>query len=175
MKTIKKILVFLFILFSISIPFNIDKALAKSNDFDLVLDLPNSSFLFQNKSDYSLEQIKLGRIFPGVKGKINIIFKGARKNATYSIHFNDRNKPKNLVFYYQGVEYQSLNDITENLNCNILNNNTATIEYEWKYETGNTQEEILENDKIDAKFNNMSFSISVIVAEELQVLPKTGF
>ena len=113
------------------------------------------------------------KIAPGTSGKFDIIIDatGSDVGINYQVDFrNEQNKPTNLKFSYNGTEYNSITQLTQVLSGTINSNEeekrkTFSIEWNWKYETGNTPEEITENDKIDTKdaenISNYEFDIIV--------------
>lgn len=113
------------------------------------------------------------KIAPGTSGSFNIIVDGTGSDVgiNYNIIFKDEvNKPANLKFIYDNVEYNSIQEIENNLsgtiNANDVNKvRTLNIKWEWKYETGSNETEVANNDLIDTKnaeeIRNYSFNISV--------------
>ncbi len=113
------------------------------------------------------------KIAPGTSGKFDIIIDatGSDVGINYQVDFrNEQNKPTNLKFSYNGTEYNSITQLTQVLSGTINSNEeekrkTFSIEWNWKYEIGNTPEEIIENDKIDTKdaenISNYEFDIIV--------------
>lgn len=103
-----------------------------------------------------------GRIAPGTAGsfEINIDGSGSGVAIFYTVNFqNETEKPKNLKFKYDGKEFESIELLNHWIVGTIHGDTDAQqrsfiIEWEWPYETGNTPEEIAENDErdtIDAK------------------------
>ena len=122
-----------------------------------------------------------GRIAPGTAGsfEINIDGSGAGVAIFYTVNFqNETEKPKNLKFKYDGKEFESIELLNHWIVGTIHGDTDAQqrsfiIEWEWPYETGNTPEEIAENDErdtIDAK-NISDYRFDVIVTGT-QVQPK---
>ncbi len=114
-----------------------------------------------------------GRIAPGTAGsfEINIDGSGAGVAIFYTVNFqNETEKPKNLKFKYDGKEFESIELLNHWIVGTIHGDTDAQqrsfiIEWEWPYETGNTPEEIAENDErdtIDAK-NISDYRFDVIV------------
>ena len=99
------------------------------------------------------------KIAPGTSGSFNIIIDGTDSDVgiDYKIKFlNERGKPNNLKFKYQNTEFNSINELQENLSGRINANDenkirTLNIEWEWKYETGDNEQDIANNDKIDTE------------------------
>ena len=114
-----------------------------------------------------------GRIAPGTAGsfEINIDGSGAGVAIFYTVNFqNETEKPKNLKFKYDGKEFESI-ELLNHWIVGTLHGDTDAqqrsfiIEWEWPYETGNTPEEIAENDErdtIDAK-NISDYRFDVVV------------
>lgn len=114
-----------------------------------------------------------GRIAPGTAGsfEINIDGSGAGVAIFYTVNFqNETEKPKNLKFKYDGKEFESIELLNHWIVGTIHGDTDAQqrsfiIEWEWPYETGNTPEEIAENDvrdTIDAK-NISDYRFDVVV------------
>lgn len=114
-----------------------------------------------------------GRIAPGTAGsfEINIDGSGAGVAIFYTVNFqNETEKPKNLKFKYDGKEFESIELFNHWIVGTIHGDTDAQqrsfiIEWEWPYETGNTPEEIAENDErdtIDAK-NISDYRFDVVV------------
>ncbi len=146
------------------------------------LDIAKWSFIVNNNSE-QIETIKLtdtvdekllanGKVAPGTGGEftINIDGSGTEVGINYEVKFtNERNKPTNLIFTYEGKQYRNLEEISEvikgNINANEINKTKEfTIGWEWKYETG-TQAEIVNNDKIDTQegISNLDYTFDVTV------------
>ena len=122
-----------------------------------------------------------GRIAPGTAGsfEINIDGSGSGVAIFYTVNFqNETEKPKNLKFKYDGKEFESIELLNHWIVGTIHGDTDAQqrsfiIEWEWPYETGNTPEEIAENDErdtIDAK--NISDYRFDIVVTGTQVQPQ---
>ena len=114
-----------------------------------------------------------GRIAPGTAGsfEINIDGSGSGVAIFYTVNFqNETEKPKNLKFKYDGKEFESIELLNHWIVGTIHGDTDAQqrsyiIEWEWTYETGNTPEEIAENDErdtIDAK-NISDYRFDVVV------------
>lgn len=114
-----------------------------------------------------------GRIAPGTAGsfEINIDGSGAGVAIFYTVNFqNETEKPKNLKFKYDGKEFEGIELLNHWIVGTIHGDTDAQqrsfiIEWEWPYETGNTPEEIAENDErdtIDAK-NISDYRFDVVV------------
>lgn len=114
-----------------------------------------------------------GRIAPGTAGsfEINIDGSGSGVAIFYTVNFqNETEKPKNLKFKYDGKEFESIELLNPWIVGTIHGDTDAQqrsfiIEWEWPYETGNTPEEIAENDErdtIDAK-NISDYRFDVVV------------
>lgn len=113
------------------------------------------------------------KIAPGTEGEFQIKLDatGTDVGINYAIKFeNETRKPTNLKFTYDGKKYNSLSDLQKDL-TGIINadeqekNKTLTIGWNWKYETGSTQQEITANDLIDTKeakeINSYTFDIVI--------------
>ncbi len=121
------------------------------------------------------------KIAPGTKGSFDIIVDGTGSDVAidYKIEFLDESaKPQNLKFKYLDNEYNSISELENSLSGRINANDenksrTLKIDWEWKYETGSTEEEIIQNDKIDTQDaqNISEYTFNVIVSGT-QVEPK---
>lgn len=121
------------------------------------------------------------KIAPGTEGNFNIVVDGTGSDVgiDYKIQFlNQTDKPNNLKFIYENVEYNSIAELENNLSGTINANDetkikTLEIKWKWNYETGTNENEILENDKIDTKdaelIRNYEFDI---VVSGIQVVPQ---
>lgn len=126
------------------------------------------------QSSYNNGTLINNEIAPGTKGKFDIVVDGTGSDVGiyYSINFtNEQNKPRNLKFTYNNIQYNSITELTTVLS-GVINSNeeeknkTFTINWEWKYETGNTKEEIATNDKIDTDDGKLisNYTFDVIVS-----------
>ena len=137
-----------------------------------------------NEKDEQLQAIALNstinnktvsnnKIAPGTQGsfQIKLDATGAEVGIDYIVRFeNESNKPTNLKFKYENKDYNSLqelqNDLTGTINANDdEKTKVITIDWKWPYETGTTADQILSNDKIDTQdaknIRNYTFSIVV--------------
>ena len=125
------------------------------------------------QSSYNNGTLVGNKMAPGTNGKFEIIVDGTGSDVGifYTIDFiNEKNKPQNLKFIYDHTQYNSITELTKVLS-GVINSNEEekrkvfTINWEWKYETGNTKEEIIKNDKIDTRdgenISNYTFDIIV--------------
>ena len=124
-------------------------------------------------STYNDETLVNNKIAPGTSGNFNIIVDatGSEVGIKYNIAFSDEaNKPTNLKFIYEDQEYNSIEELENNLS-GIINANeenktkTLNIGWKWDYETGEDEEEITANDLVDTKdaekIQNYTFKVSV--------------
>ncbi len=89
----------------------------------------------------------------------------------YNINFIEEvNKPNNLKFIYEDIEYNSIKELENCLSGIIYANDenkskTLNIQWKWDYETGSSEEEISKNDLIDTedlqKIQNYTFTICI--------------
>lgn len=138
-----------------------------------------------NGNDQQIQKINLAstinnltllnnKIAPGTKGSFEIAIDttGTEVGMNYQILFlNEQNKPQNLKFRYNNLIYNDLSEMTNDLSGTITANDenkriVKTIEWEWPYETGNTEEEIKENDKIDTENAKLisSYNFEILVS-----------
>lgn len=120
------------------------------------------------------------KIAPGTKGSFDIVVDGSGSDVgiDYQISFeNESNKPQNLKFKYEDVEYNSITDLETALRGTINADDeektrTLTVNWEWAYETGKDEQEILQNDLVDTQNaqNIINYTFDVIVSG-VQVMP----
>ena len=93
---------------------------------------------------------------------------GTEVPLAYNTTITFKDKPTNLVFYSNSEKTEAL--IIENekylnvsgfFSLEDYKKRYVPIYWEWKYMTGNTQEEIFENDLIDVKFNGKTMSMKI--------------
>lgn len=125
------------------------------------------------KSTINNSSLVNNKIAPGTEGEFQIKLDatGSEVGINYVIKFeNESQKPTNLKFTYGGKTYNSLKnlqqDLTGTINANDENKVKAiTVGWNWKYETGNTAQEIASNDLIDTQdakqMTNYTFDIIV--------------
>lgn len=119
------------------------------------------------------ESLIENKIAPGTEGSFNIVIDatGTDVGINYNIDFSEEtNKPTNLKFTYDEKEYNSIEELTEDLS-GVINANdenkerTLNIKWKWDYETGETPEEIASNDEIDtleaATLSDYTFNVTV--------------
>lgn len=133
------------------------------------------------KSTINNETLINNKIAPGTEGNFQIKLDATDSDVgiNYNIKFeNETQKPTNLKFIYNGKTYNSITELGEELN-GIINANdenkikTLSINWSWKYETGNTEKEINSNDIIDTQeaksIENYNFDI---IVSGTQVMPQ---
>ena len=113
------------------------------------------------------------KVAPGTSGnfQINLDSTDSDVGVFYTINFeNETRKPTNLKFEYRGDIYPDLgrlrNVIIGTLCADATDKTkTITIGWNWPYETGETEEEIEKNNRIDTeeakKINDYTFDIVV--------------
>lgn len=132
------------------------------------------------KNTYNTDTLVNGKIAPGTRGSFDILIDttGSEVGIDYCIEFyNIAYQPENLVFSYEETEVKTLKELEVLLKGTIGVNDeekqkTITINWEWKYQNGNTSDEMSVMDQIDTNdginLNNFMFDIYVIGS---QVLP----
>lgn len=95
----------------------------------------------------------------------------------YQIGFVDmtNEKPNNMIFKIRGNDkiYQTLQELQQDLGGIIEKHSqeTIVIDWKWKYESGDDEESIIDNDKIDTdnsqRLKNYKFKINVVGEEEM--------
>lgn len=113
------------------------------------------------------------KIAPGTEGtfQIKIDSTGSEVGVNYIVRLeNESQKPTNLKFTYGGNTYNSLTQLQEALTGTINANDENKIRvldigWKWKYETGNTAQEITASDLIDTqdakRISNYTFDVIV--------------
>lgn len=104
------------------------------------------------------DSITNGKIGPGTSGTIVFTIDGTGSDVDieYLVSFkNEKNKPKNIIFTYKGVEYTSLSAINTIHDYILCGEGTKTrdiiILWRWAYETGQSADEIAANDELDTQ------------------------
>ena len=124
-----------------------------------------------------------GKIAPGTSGSFDFVIDatGSEVGVKYSVDFkNETNKPTNLKFKYQDRVFDQIEELEEiftgMIDANDTNRTrTLTVEWEWAYETGKTEEEVMANDKIDTSdaLSVLDYSFDVVVTGK-QVIPQSA-
>lgn len=132
-------------------------------------------------STYDNETLVGNKIAPGTTGSFKILVDatGSDVGIDYKIEFSDEStKPTNLKFVYDGTEYDSIlelgNTLSGRINADDANKEkTFEIEWKWDYETGTTDVEKANNDKLDTteaqSMANYTFDVTV---SGTQVVPQ---
>ena len=134
------------------------------------------------KSTINNSSLVNNKIAPGTEGEFQIKLDatGSEVGINYVIKFeNESQKPTNLKFTYDGKTYNSLKnlqqDLTGTINANDENKVKAiTVGWNWKYETGNTAQEIASNDLIDTQDAKQMINYTFdIIVTGTQVAPQS--
>lgn len=122
------------------------------------------------------------KIAPGTSGSFNIIVDGTGSNVGINYHIkfaNETTKPTNLKFIYNDKKYNSITELETVLSGTIYATDeekmkTLTIYWQWPYETGSNESEIVNNDRIDTQNAKdiATYTFNVIVSAT-QVEPQT--
>ena len=144
-----------------------------------------------NENEEQLQTIKLAstanneslinhKIAPGTKGSfiIKIDGTGSDVGIQYDIRIeNETRKPSNLVYTYNEKKYTDINEIAKDASGTIGANEENKIkdiqvQWEWKYETGNTEQEKSVNNQKDTQDGKTikEYTFDIIVTGT-QVLP----
>ena len=144
---------------------------SKSLKIESEIPISTWSFIVNNKKE-EIQKINLfesnikakheSRLAPGTSGSFKIFLDATDSEVDLEYHINsveEINKPRNLKFIFNEKEYESLKQMEEVLSGTIsADENEKTrlfqINWEWKYETGDTKEEIIKNDLIDTEDMN---------------------
>lgn len=109
---------------------------------------------------------------------------GTETSLTYEINIDFTNKPQNLKLYTECVEENYQNELyVENNVLNLkdfigLNDEqkvSKIIYWEWKEETGDTEEEIHENDLKDSEFMGKSLEMAISVTGRQDVATSSNY
>lgn len=116
------------------------------------------------------ETLLNGKIAPGTSGqfylKINAV--GSEVAVDYKVTFgNEKNKPDNIIFKYDGKTYSSLSEIDaiqETMGLTDYKSQLIKVEWEWPYETGSAVNGIASGDKVDTQNgqDNLDYTFDVI-------------
>ena len=127
------------------------------------------------RNTVSKQTLVNGKIAPGTSGEFSITLDatGSDVGVDYTLVFIDeKNKPENITFTYNGKDYKSLNEIGDiKGNIGITNDRTKTIliKWTWLYQTGSTDVAKAENDIKDTKAGTSLLDYSFnIVAKGVQ-------
>ena len=138
------------------------------------------SFKANNKTQ-KIENIKLTNTYnenkllkktiaPGTNGSFDIILDctGSDVAIDYAVTFDNlENKPANLKFSYGGTTANSLegleNVLKGRIGLNDSRTKTLTINWEWQYETGSSDDVIAKNDEQDTQDAGKTFTFDVII------------
>lgn len=124
------------------------------------------------------EKVARDNIAPGTYGEfqIEIDARGTETILTYVIDINFTNKPKNLKFYLDKDMIYELDVENDTLKLSdflslddVKDIVTRKIYWKWELETGNTEEEIYNNDLLDSEYIGKRLQMSISVTGE-QVL-----
>ena len=116
------------------------------------------------------ETLLNGKIAPGTSGqfylKINAV--GSEVAVDYKVTFeNEKNKPDNIIFKYDGKTYSSLSEIDAiqgTMGLTDYKSQLIKVEWQWPYETGSAVNGIASGDKVDTQNgqDNLDYTFDVI-------------
>ena len=116
------------------------------------------------------ETLLNGKIAPGTLGqfylKINAV--GSEVAVDYKVTFgNEKNKPDNIIFKYDGKTYSSLSEIDAiqgTMGLTDYKSQLIKVEWDWPYETGSAVNGIASGDKVDTQNgqDNLDYTFDVI-------------
>lgn len=106
--------------------------------------------------NYKASTLKENSMAPGTKGSFDIVIDatGSEVGMAYDVTFlNEKNKPQNLQFQYEGHVVSNIKELEPFLTGIIEQNSdekvkTMKVEWIWPYETGKTE---VEKEKNNAK------------------------
>lgn len=151
------------------------------------VDIANWNFKINERED-NIQTISLNptinnntiskqKIAPGTSGdfQIKLDATGTDVGINYTVRFeNETKKPTNLKFIYNEKIYNTISELGEVLSGTINADDEErikifTIKWDWPYETGNTKEEIEQNDKEDTKdakeIGNYKFDVTIFATQ----------
>ena len=100
-------------------------------------------------------------IYPGTSGKFEIKLYG-QENLQYEVTFKSKNqKPRNLVFKQNGKEYETLEELGENLKGNLKKDEIRNIVIEWKWEYETNEKQDMQDTKDGEEISKYNFEITV--------------
>ena len=157
------------------IPQEKKKESLKEYNFDVDFESISSTDI--NLTDtVSAEAVAKNKIAPGVSGSFAIIINSQKSSVDmdYSVKFEDivKEKPTNMSFKIRdtGKECSTLQELENELKGRLAKNTKEKIiiDWEWKYETGDNNDSIIENDLLDTNEgeNLESYKFKIIVDGE---------
>ena len=166
------------------LPLEVDQNLEAEKQLQnqYVFDMTQTDMPSQNVNlihTLSVKSLAKCRVAPGDAGSFSIVINAqkSRVDMRYGIQFQDENgqKPSHIVFKIRGEEetYGTLQEMEKRLSGNIeaKSQKTIILDWEWKFETGENEEIIGENDKIDTKegeeLDDYQFKI-LVTGEEVE-------
>ena len=117
------------------------------------------------------ETLTAGKVAPGTSGRftIKIDGTGSEVGIRYTVNFiNEKNKPTNVKFKYNGTEYKSLSELNDIIKGDIsVSKNQIRliyIDWSWPYETG-TGTVMTNADKTDTQegLNPLDYTFDIVV------------
>lgn len=117
---------------------------------------------------YNVNKLIENKIAPGTSGSFDIVLDATDADVAidYAVTFdNCKNKPNNLKFSYEEISASTLeeleNELKGRINLDDERTKILTINWEWKYETGNNEYEILQNDELDTNDEGKTFTFDI--------------
>lgn len=152
-----------------------EKDVPKEYNFDVEFESISSTDI--NLTDtISANTVARNKIAPGVSGSFAIIINSHKSSVdmNYVIKFEDvvKEKPTNMSFKIRDTEKEcsTLQELEKVLNGRLAKNSKEKIiiDWEWKYETLNNNNSIIENDLLDTNEgeNLESYKFKIIVDGE---------
>lgn len=138
--------------------------LENSSELFFHVEYDNTDFKKINLADtINKDTLVEEKIAPGTKGNFKI-FLLSNKDIEYTINFISLNsKPKNLFFEIEGrnEEYQSLEDLQDDLIGSINENEVKTISINWYWKYDNNSKEDVQDTKDGREIQKYNFEILV--------------
>ena len=126
--------------------------------------------LAQTRYENDTTEVDKTKVAPGTKGEIvfNIDGNDSQVSLEYDINMSLTQIPENLIFYTDeqmtNAVYKDNGEMHLNGYFGVDNENkkeTKTLYWQWKLETGTTQEEIENNDVLDSKWMDKDISLGI--------------
>ena len=156
-----------------------EKEQKSKNQYDFDITLKNRTSANINLiNTIATKSLAHNKVAPGTRGSFSITI-SARKSTVdmkYYVNFEDLTyeKPTNMIFKIQGDNkiYTTLQELEKSL-IGVVHKKSKkvfTIDWEWAYETGESEKTIVENDKTDTmegeKLKSYEFRI-LVTGEEV--------
>ncbi len=147
----------------------------KQYDFDVSFENISSENISLANTINAKSLVK-NKICPGVSGSFSIIIttKKSTVDMKYNVEFENitNDKTSNMIFKIRGIDetYSTLQELEKNLTGIIKRKSREEIiiDWAWAYETGESQNTVVENDKVDTDEGKTleSYKFKILVTGE---------